>query len=395
MVKTFLIFDYSYLFFCACELSFSFLLCVRDNDNVKMIEEIAIDVLGKLNLSQSQDWKDFVGIIDHIQEMNSLLNLDSEKVKRVGIWGPFGIGKTTIARSLFSLISSHFQSSNFIDRGFVSKSMEIYSRSNPDDYKVKSRLQKSFLSEILGKKHQKVLIVIDGLDDQLVLDALAVQTQWFRNGSIIIVVTHDKSLLRAHGIDHIYEVCLPCEELALKMFCQSTFGQDYPPECFRELAFKVVSCADHLPFGLQFFGWYLRGRGKEEWKDMITKLHKCLDEIIKRTLRFHYDVLLNEKHKLIFRYIACLLNFKRVRDIEGLLADSDLEANIGLKILVDKSLLCVREDTIEMQYLLQEMGKDIVRAQSNEPGEQEFLVDTKDICHVLEDNIVSFGDLFI
>ncbi|XP_013620412.1 PREDICTED: disease resistance protein RPS6-like [Brassica oleracea var. oleracea] len=356
-----------------------------DND-VKMVEEMAIDVLGKLNLSPSQDWDDFVGIKDHIQEMNSLLNLDSEEVRRVGIWGPFGIGKTTIARSLFSLISSQFQSSNFIDKGFVSKSMEIYSRSNPDDYKVNSRLQKSFLSEILGNKHQKVLIVIDDLDDQLVLDALAVQTQWFGNGSIIIVVTHDKSLLWSHGIDHIYEVCLPSEELALKIFCQSTFGQDYPPECFRELAFEVVSCAYHLPFGLQYFGWYLRGRGKEKWIDMMSKLHMCLDEIIKRTRRFHYDVLLNEKHKLIFRYIACLLNFEKVRDIGGLIADSDLGVKTGLKILVDKSLLRAREDTIEMQCLLQEMGKDIVRAQSNEAREREFLVDTKDICHVLEDN---------
>ncbi|KAF2561297.1 hypothetical protein F2Q70_00017957 [Brassica cretica] len=230
---------------------------------------------------------------------------------------------------------------------------------------------------------------ISHLNDQLVLDALAVQTQWFGNGSIIIVVTHDKSLLRSHGIDHIYEVCLPSEELALKIFCQSTFGQDYPPECFRELAFEVVSCAYHLPFGLQYFGWYLRGRGKEKWIDMMSKLHMCLDEIIKRTRRFHYDVLLNEKHKLIFRYIACLLNFEKVRDIEWLLADSDLGVKTGLKILVDKSLLRAREDTIEMQCLLQEMGKDIVRAQSNEAREREFLVDTKDICHVLEDNIAT------
>ncbi|KAL0684933.1 hypothetical protein Bca4012_051781 [Brassica carinata] len=122
---------------------------------------------------------------------------------------------------------------------------------------------------------------------------------------------------------------------------------------------------------------------------MMSKLHMCLDEIIKRTRRFHYDVLLNEKHKLIFRYIACLLNFEKVRDIEWLLADSDLGVKTGLKILVDKSLLRAREDTIEMQCLLQEMGKDIVRAQSNEAREREFLVDTKDICHVLEDNIAT------
>ncbi|CAG7894787.1 unnamed protein product [Brassica rapa] len=307
--------------------------------------------------------------------MNLLLNLDSEEVRTVGIWGRYGIGKTTIARSIFRLNSSHFQSSNFIDRRFVSKSMENYSRSNPDDYKVKSRLQKSFLSEILGKKHQKVLIVIDGLDDQLVLDALAFQTQWFGNGSRIIVVTHDKSLLMAHGIDQIYEVSLPSEEQAHKIFCRSTFRQDYPPECFRELAFEVVT--NHTPFSLNFLGWCLRGRDKEEWSEWIN-----------RALKFPYDVLLhNEKEKLIFRYIACLLNFEKVRDILWLLEDSDLGVEIGLNNLVDKSLVHVREDTIEMHCSLQELGKDIVLAQSNEPEKREFLVDSTDICHVLEDNI--------
>jgi len=39
-----------------------------------------------------------------------------------------------------------------------------------------------------------------------------------------------------------------------------------------------------------------------------------------------------------------------------------------------------------MHSLLQELGKEIVRTQSNQPGEREFLVDLKDICDVLEHN---------
>jgi len=77
---------------------------------------------------------------------------------------------------------------------------------------------------------------------------------------------------------------------------------------------------------------------------------------------------------------------EKVNDIKLLLAESDLDVNIGLKNLVDKSLIFVREDTIEMHRLLQDMGKEIVRAQSNEPGEREFLVDSKHIYDVLEDN---------
>ncbi|KAL1207611.1 Disease resistance protein RPS6 [Cardamine amara subsp. amara] len=120
--------------------------------------------------------------------MSSLLHLESKKVRMVGIWGPSGIGKTTIARALFSQLSCQFQSSVFIDRFFISKHMEVYSRANLVDYNMKLHLQRAFLAEILDKKdikidhigamekmlkHRKALIVIDDLDDQDVLDALA------------------------------------------------------------------------------------------------------------------------------------------------------------------------------------------------------------------------------
>ncbi|CAL9241621.1 unnamed protein product, partial [Arabidopsis halleri] len=119
---------------------------------------------------------------------------------------------------------------------------------------------------------------------------------------------------------------------------------------------------------------------------MMPRLRNDLDGKIEKTLRVSYDGLNNKKDEAIFLHIACLFNGEKVNNIKLLLADSDLDVNIGLKNLVDKSLVFVREDTIEMHRLLQDMGKEIVRAQSNEPGEREFLVDSKHICDVLEDN---------
>ncbi|KAG2331424.1 hypothetical protein Bca52824_002604 [Brassica carinata] len=185
-----------------------------------MIEEIANDVLDKLSLTSSNDFERFVGVEDHIAEMSSLLCLETEDVKMVGIWGSSGIGKTTIARALFS---RDFQGSVFIDSGFKSKCRKNYQKANLDDYNI---LQ--FLSEILKKndikmdhigamgerlKHHKLLIVIDDLDDHVVLDTLAGRTQWFGLGSRIIVITKDKHLLRAHGINCIYNV-----DLKIKLF---------------------------------------------------------------------------------------------------------------------------------------------------------------------------------
>ncbi|ESQ44765.1 hypothetical protein EUTSA_v10003136mg [Eutrema salsugineum] len=341
-------------------------------NEAKMIEEIANDVLDKLLLTPSKDSEDFVGIKDHIANMSVLLNLESEEVRMVGIWGSSGIGKTTIARALYNQLSRHFQNSIFIDRSFLSKSMEIYNIANPDDYNMKLHLQRNFLSEILGKKHiklnhlsaveerlkhQKVLIFIDDLDDQVVLDALVGEPKWFGNASRIIVVTNDKHFLRAHGIDCHYEVCLPSEDLAQDMLCQYAFRKKSPPEGFEKLVVEVARHAGCLPLGLNVLGSSLRGRDKEYWMDMLPRLQNGIDEKIEKTLRVSYDGLGSEQDKAIFRHIACFFNGAEVTYMKLLLADSDLGVNIALGNLADKSLIDVRLGIVRMHRLLQEMGK--------------------------------------
>ncbi|CAA7058349.1 unnamed protein product [Microthlaspi erraticum] len=69
-------------------------------------------------------------------------------------------------------------------------------------------------------KNMKVLIFIDDMDDGVVLETLVGGDEWFGPGSRIIVVTKDKQILRGHGIEYVYEVDLPSEELALQIFCQ-------------------------------------------------------------------------------------------------------------------------------------------------------------------------------
>ena len=238
-------------------------------------------------------------------------------------------------------------------------------------------------------KHHKLLIVIDDLEDQVVLDALAGRTQWFGLGSRIIAVTRDKHLLRAHGISCIYRVGLPSEKQALQMFCRCAFRQDSPPDGFVGLASEVGKRAGSLPLGLNVLGSYLRGRSKDDWTEMLPRLRNRLNGNIEKTLRVSYDGLGSKEDRALFRHLACLFNGAEIDHIKRVLADSDLDINIGLKNLVDKSLIQVREDTVEMHCLLQEMGKEIIRSQSKEPGEREFLWDSKDICDVLEDNTVS------
>lgn len=381
---------------------------VRENESI-MIEDIVIHIFRKLNETPTKDFDNFVGIDNHIKEMNSLLCLESEEARMVGIWGPSGIGKTSIARALFSRLSHNFQGRVFIDRAFISKSMEGYRGANRNDHNMKLSLQGNFLSEILGKtiktdhlgalrerlKHWKFLIFIDDLDNLVVLDALAGQTRWFGTGSRIVVVTKDKHILEAHGINHIYKVGFPSKKQALEMFCLSAFKQNFPPDGFMELASQVAAHSGRLPLGLEILGKVMKGRNKEDWMDMLPRLQKSLNRDILETLKFSYNELDSEEDKAILRHIACFFNGVDINNIKMMLADSELDINIGLKNLVNKSLISVvpswnNKNIVEMHCLVQEMGKEVVRTQSDKPGKREFLMNSKDVCDVLRGTTVRF-----
>ncbi|XP_019082631.1 PREDICTED: disease resistance protein TAO1-like [Camelina sativa] len=72
-----------------------------------MIATIAIDVLGELQTTPSRDFDDYVGLQAHMTSIYSLLCLHTDEVRMIGIWGPSGIGKTTISRVLLNELSLH------------------------------------------------------------------------------------------------------------------------------------------------------------------------------------------------------------------------------------------------------------------------------------------------
>ncbi|KFK26757.1 hypothetical protein AALP_AA8G289500 [Arabis alpina] len=371
------------------------------NDEAEAIELISTDVSNKLLLAPLDDFRDFVGMQAHVKTiMDSKLCLDSGGVRMVGIWGPSGIGKSTIATALFNRLSS----TQFDHRAFLT-----YKRAMQDkkiaDVRMKLDWANHFLSEILGQKdikiaslgqveqrlkHRKVLIVLDDVDEIELLEALVGKPEWFGSGSRIIVVTQDKALLESHGIDVIYEVELPSEDLALQIFCQSAFGQTSTPDGFKELAVEVAKLAGDLPLGLNTLGSSLRKKRKEHWVDMMPRLRSGLDGKIKKTLRLCYDGLDEKDDQDIFVYIACLFNGESANHIKNLLADSVYPSvSASLTTLADKSLIRIigPHHIVQMHILLQKLGRQIVREESiPNPGKRRFLVNAKEICDVFNES---------
>ena len=81
-----------------------------------MMEKVANDVLNKLNMAApSRDFDGLVGMENHITQISSMLSLGSNDVRMVGILGPAGIGKTTIARALYNKLSNSFTQTAFME----------------------------------------------------------------------------------------------------------------------------------------------------------------------------------------------------------------------------------------------------------------------------------------
>ena len=124
----------------------------------------------------------------------------------------------------------------------------------------------------------------------------------------------------------------------------------------------------------------------------MGKLKESLNPQIHNVLRISYDGL-EPNEKEIFLDIACFFKGRDREFVERILRACDLHVPIGIKILVDKALITLKGNSFYMHDLLQEMGRQIVREESKEPGNRSRLWLAKDICRVLRYNTVSATQL--
>ncbi|KAJ4892855.1 Disease resistance protein (TIR-NBS-LRR class) family [Raphanus sativus] len=335
------------------------------------------------SLDEVKSWRKALKIVAQIAE--------SDEVRMVGIWGPAGIGKTTIARALYRELSSKFTHAAFIE-SIKGKFEQNYR----DEHAFMLHLQEQLLSKTFNQKDlkvdhlgvakarlkdKKVLVVLDDVDDLKQLEAMTDQTCWFGPQSRIIITTEDKKLLVAHEINRIYQVKFPSTSAALEILCLSAFRQNSPSFGFEDMAIEVARLAGRLPLGLRVFGAYLRGMSRDQWIHALPRLRTSLDGEIGKVLRFSYDALCEEDQEL-FLHIACFFKDGCINDVVECLAESRLNVNHGLQVLFDKCFISKDEwGRLVVHNLLENLAKEIVRKQSvSDPGKRQFLVDAQDIC---------------
>jgi hypothetical protein len=220
--------------------TYSLVLFYRNKSkDIKDITENIIRFLDKKDLFIADKP---VGVDSRVQDVIELLDIkQSNDVLLLGIWGMGGIGKTTIAKAVYNEIGRNFECRSFLANiGEVWKQpaiqVELQEQLLSDTFKrTKNKIKSIDSGKIILKDrlcHNRVLIVLDDVDDMEQLDALCGSRNWFGSGSRIIITTRDMSILNGYRVNNVYSNKEMNESESTELFNWHAFKQESPGEEF-------------------------------------------------------------------------------------------------------------------------------------------------------------------
>ncbi|KAL4577394.1 hypothetical protein LXL04_013503 [Taraxacum kok-saghyz] len=339
---------------------------IANGHEAECVKSIIKDIQSTLYHKYSILEEKLIGIIPRVEKVKSLLKLELGEVRMIGIWGMGGAGKTTIARYLFNELANHFDATRFIGNVretteksgllFLQKQLLLSIDRNFQVHNVSQgsqTIRKTF-------SRQKVLIVLDDVDELSQLDALAGDHNWFGEGSRIIITTRNERLLLAHGInDDIYTTDLLNSDEALQLFSLYAFRPNSPIKDYKQQIRLVVQYAGGHPLTLKVLGNSLRGRDMKKWITTTNRLKEIPKSETLETLKVSFDAL-EDIEKEIFLDIACFFKGWNSTEVYKILDCCGFDTEKWVSDLIQRSLVSISSERLDMHDMIQEMGQDIV-----------------------------------
>ncbi|XP_043720712.1 disease resistance protein RUN1-like [Telopea speciosissima] len=378
----------------------------RDDQSV-LVKEVVQNAWIQLNKVPLIDVKNSVGLESRVQRVLFLLsNSSSKDVQFLGICGQGGIGKTTIATTVYNCISEKFSKSCFLENVREQESQTgivclqeklLYGISSMETKISNSREGSRLIKERF--QNMKTLLILDDVGDRTQLDALTRDLDWFGLGSVIIITTRDRSVLSGVPENNrmIYEPRVLNKEESLRLFSLHVFSTDQPPDDFRQLSVDIVRTTGGLPLALEILGSDLSmTKDKEDkalWESILRMLKQIPHDIVYEKLKISFDTL-HDIEKAMFLDVACLFIGWEEETVISIWKACGFEPIYCMEVLKRKSLIKSRESfnwedekykRLWMHDQIRDMGRSIAYNQRpDNPDNHSRLWSPDNIMKVLK-----------
>ncbi|KAJ9682200.1 hypothetical protein PVL29_018194 [Vitis rotundifolia] len=237
--------------------------------------------------------------------------LRDDKIKRIGVWGLGGVGKTTLVKQVAKLA----EDDKLFDKVVMvavsrEKNLENIQAEIADSLALNIKEESKSgranrLIEILKKK--KLLIILDDIWAKLDLEAVGIPCGDDHVGCKIVVTSRSIDVLSQDmGTQPNFEIRILSNDEAWQLF-RKTAGDCIPEFDVQSVARKVAEKCGGLPIALVTVARALKNKSLPYWEDALRQLTcpvkadiRGMDENVYRSLELSYDSLEIEDAKSLF-----------------------------------------------------------------------------------------------
>ena len=367
----------------------------------EVIKEIWDEMASKPFIMDCPSTNEFI-----LKDLVKFMNIQSEDVHMIGIYGEDGLGKTAIAQAICNEISSQFEGCSFLAN----------IRKVSKEYFGLQRLQEQLFRDILvlrGNREiifhrrndvikqiccRKVLIILDDVDELEQLQFLARESNWFGKGSMIIITCTDKEILTRHSVKLSYELTKLKNPEDVRLFTQHAISKGRSLCNIHKLLERAIDYCCGLPLALKVVGTFLKTKTREQWEKALVCLERHQGEFNKKNLE---DVLrlsfeeLRDNEKDVFFDVACFFNGEHINFVTKILDGRGFSAKDGIQVLRDRCLLTISDQKLWMHNSIQDVGREMVRQENKKEGKRSRLWDHDNVEYVLTHNKVIYIPFYI
>ncbi|KAG0605802.1 hypothetical protein M758_9G088700 [Ceratodon purpureus] len=375
---------------------------VKGDEN-ELVKSIVVAVRRESHADLQPQRGHLFGLEESLEEALDTLTMMKKDVGVLGLVGMGGIGKTTLATEIYNHYVSRreFTHHSFLKDVRSTEQLHLQHQLVNDVIQEDSRSStKKYRKWFDTFRTQKVLLVVDDIDNTSQFEGLIPDILGLASGSRIVVTSRHKDVLvtavREAKCIKVFEVKLLNVMHSRQLFNWHAFYTEAPSRDFRDLAEKVADACGGHPLALEVIGASLFDKkdgpaDREIWMDALRILNQNGDILDK--LRISYNSLPSDGDRAMFRDIACLLIGMHTEVAMELwnscrscgdYCSTTKGPSLVLRRLMDKSLVKVdASNRLGMHDVIRDMGRDIVIKESSRPGKRTHLWNAATATRVL------------